>query len=286
MIELRANDLPNYIRLHTAGLESDYMLSHRAEKHMVFNPHNHKLLYFEYFMRRFSLLQYYLTGLFEYDFDLVEESNELKRDIVGHDVYGAVKHIHRPNDEFKRYIQYVELTDEEKSMINRIGWRSLLNLASPFLFFKNGFTISPNLKYNLTLGYTMSPFGDFIDQNIWLNIKGQNFLLYFRQHQNKENWFPAAGAGIYDLSLGNRILFDGNIHVWQQPFGLSFTETKGFWGGAFDISLRYLITPNFGDRLKRISFDIGILGKTKGFMPEVMELERSIGGRFGMSLYF
>ncbi len=135
LIDLRANDLPNYIRLHTAGLESDYMLSLRAEKHMAFNSHNHKLLYFEYFMRRLSLLQYYLTGLFEYDFDLIEESNELKRDIVGHDVYGAIKHIHRPNDEFKRYIQYDELTEEEKSMIKRVGWRSLLNLGSPFLFF-------------------------------------------------------------------------------------------------------------------------------------------------------
>ena len=263
LIELRDNDLPNYIRLHTAGLESDYMLAHKIESYMVFSPHNQKLLYIEYLMRKLSLLQYYLTGLFKYDFDLVEETDELKRDIVGHDVYGAVKHIHRPNEEFIRYNQYVDLTKEEKSMIKRIGWRSLFNLASPFLFFKNGFSISQNVKYNLSLGYTMSPFGDFIDQYIWLSIKEQNFMLYFRQHQNKENWFPAAGVGIYDLPLGKRFRTDANIHVWNQPKGLSFTETIGFWGGAFDISLRYLITPNFGERLKRISFDIGILAKTK-----------------------
>ncbi len=286
LIELRDNDLPNYIRLHTAGLESDYMLAHKIESYMVFSPHNQKLLYIEYLMRKLSLLQYYLTGLFKYDFDLVEETDELKRDIVGHDVYGAVKHIHRPNEEFIRYNQYVDLTKEEKSMIKRIGWRSLFNLASPFLFFKNGFSISQNVKYNLSLGYTMSPFGDFIDQYIWLSIKEQNFMLYFRQHQNKENWFPAAGVGIYDLPLGKRFRTDANIHVWNQPKGLSFTETIGFWGGAFDVSLRYLITPNFGERLKRISFDIGILGKTKGFMPEEMEMDKSIGGRFGMSLYY
>ena len=286
LIELRDNDLPNYIRLHTAGLESDYMLAHKIESHMVFSPHNQKLLYIEYLMRKLSLLQYYLTGLFKYDFDLVEETDELKRDIVGHDVYGAVKHIHRPNEEFIRYNQYVDLTKEEKSMIKRIGWRSLFNLASPFLFFKNGFSISQNVKYNLSLGYTMSPFGDFIDQYIWLSIKEQNFMLYFRQHQNKENWFPAAGVGIYDLPLGKRFRTDANIHVWNQPKELSFNETSGFWGGAFDISLRYLITPNFGERLKRISFDIGILAKTKGFMPEEMEMDRSIGGRFGISLYY
>ena len=286
LIELRDNDLPNYIRLHTAGLESDYMLAHKMESHMAFSSHNQKLLYIEYLTRKLSLLQYYLTGLFKYDFDLVEETDELKRDIVGHDVYGAVKHIHRPNEEFIRYNQYIDLTKEEKSMIKRIGWRSLFNLASPFLFFKNGFSISPNIKYNLSLGYTMSPFGDFIDQNIWLNANGQDYSVYFRQHQNKETWFPAAGASIYDLPLGKRFRADANIHIWNQPKELSFTETNGFWGGAFDVSLRYLITPNFGERLKRISFDIGLLGKTKGFMPEEMEMDRSIGGRFGMSLYY
>jgi len=262
------------------------MLSKRAEMHMAFNPHNQKILYFEYFMRKASLIQYYLTGLFKYDFDLEEEADELKRDIVGHDVYGAVRHIHRPDMAFQRYIQYDDLNQEERTMIKRIGWRSLLNLASPFLFFKDGFSIAPNIKYNLSLGYTMSPFGDFIDQNIWLKIYEQKYRVYLRQQQNKHTWFPAAGVGMYDFPVGKRFLLDTHIHVWQQPIGLSFTETKGFWGGAFDISLRYLIAPTFGERLKRVSLDIGLVGKTQGFMPEEMELGSSIGGRFGMSLYY
>jgi hypothetical protein len=286
LIELRDTDLPNYIRLHTAGLESDYMLSIRAENHMVFNPHNHKLLYFEYFMRKLSLLQYYLTGLFEYDFDLEEEVDELKRDIVGHDVYGAVRHIHRPEMEFYRYTLYKDLTSEEKKMISRIGWRSLLNLGSPLLFFKNGFNFSNNINYNFSLGYTMSPFGDFIDQNIWLNIYNQTYHLYFRQHQNKNTWFPAGGGGIYDFPLGSKFLADANIHIWQQPKGLSFTEKEGFLGGSFDLNIKYLVTPNLGNRLKRVSLDLGIVGKTEGFMPEEMELGKSIGLRFGMSLYY
>ncbi|MDD3567364.1 MAG: hypothetical protein PHT92_03095 [Bacteroidales bacterium] len=286
LIDFRNSDLTNYIRLHTAGLESDYMLSKRAEMHMAFNPHNQKLLYFEYFMRKGSLMQYYLTGLFKYDFDLVEETDELKRDIVGHDVYGAVRHIHQPEMEFKRYIQYEDLNKEERSMIKRIGWRSLLNLASPFLIFKDGFTAFSTINFNFSLGYTMSPFGDFIDQNIWLKINENKYKIYLRQHQNKHTWFPAAGVGLFDFQVGKKFLLDTDIHIWQQPVELSFTETDGFWGGAFDFTLRYLVNPNLGERLKRISVDLGVTGKTKGFMPEEMELDKSIGCRFGLSIYY
>jgi len=40
---------------------------------------------------------------------------------------------------------------------------------------------------NVGLGYMMSPFGDFIDENIWLKSGLFNFLFYARQFQNKEN---------------------------------------------------------------------------------------------------
>ena len=171
-------------------------------------------------------------------------------------------------------------------MIKRIGWRSLLNLVSPFLIIKDGFTAFSTVQFNFSLGYTMSPFGDFIDQNIWLKIHENKYKLYLRQHQNKHTWFPAAGVGLFDFQVGKKLLLDTDIHVWQQPVGLSFTETDGFWGGAFDITLRYLVNPNLGENLKRISIDLGVIGKTKGFMPEEMELDKSIGCRFGLSVYY
>lgn len=43
--------------------------------------------------------------------------NELERDIVGHDIWGMIRHIHRPNMEFHRYTTWNELTDEEKNML-------------------------------------------------------------------------------------------------------------------------------------------------------------------------
>ncbi len=124
----------------------------------------------EYWIRKGGILQYYVTGLFDFDIDLEEEENELERDIVGYDTYGQARHLHRPNMDFQRYTRYDEMTSEEKRYVDRIGWRSLLNLANPMIIGKRNFAITDNIKINGGLGYTMSPFGDFIDETIYLKL--------------------------------------------------------------------------------------------------------------------
>jgi hypothetical protein len=153
-------------------------------------------LHFDYFVRRIvSLFGYYAYGLIKYDFDHDEEDDELKRDIVGHDVYGAIRHLHRPDMEFYRYTRYDDLTAEEQKMVRRTGWRSFLNLGSPLLIGKNEFRIHPGFAFNISLGYTMSPFGDFIDQNFWFKLRSrQVYNVYLRQHQNKKTGFRQEGS--------------------------------------------------------------------------------------------
>ena len=131
----------------------------------------------------------------------------------------------------------------------------------------------------------MSPFGDFIDQNIWLLVNRQLIGVYLRQHQNKNTWFPAGGAGIYGVTIGGRFNFDAEVHLWSQPKSLSFAETKGEFGGAIDCMLRYVFAQNLSS-ISRASFDLGLVLKTKGFLPEEMNMGRGLGGRFGLSVYY
>ncbi|HDP97720.1 MAG TPA: hypothetical protein ENN22_00845 [bacterium] len=166
--DLRDSDLPTYIRIHAGGLESDYILTKRIEsigsfEHDIFD--NYK---WEYWLRKFSILQYYATGLFKYDIDLEEEANELERDIVGHDIYGAARHLHRPAMDFHRYTRYGELTNEEKKYVNRLGYHFFLNLFHPLIIGKRNFEMTKRTSINAGQGHSMAPFGDFIDENIWL----------------------------------------------------------------------------------------------------------------------
>jgi len=281
---LRDNDLPAYIRLHTAGLESDYMLTKRVEALGSFEQDDFRNYKWEYWIRKFAILQYYIPGLFKYEIDLDEESDELKRDIVGHDLYGATRHLFRPTMEFYRYTRYADLTAEERKFIDRIGYRSLLNLLNPLLLGKGNFKFNETTKFNIGMGYTMAPFGDFIDENIWIKHRNLNIGLYARQFQNRENWFNGFGISLNDYQLIERLTLTLAGHFWQQPVDYDFNTTNSFTGGAIDTDFRYWFFNKRDNGLSGFSIDLGMIYKTKGFLPEELNLDEKFGVRFGTSL--
>lgn len=281
---LRNNDLPTYIRIHTAGLESDYMLTKRVEALGSFEQDDFRNYKWEYWLRKLAILQYYVPGLFKFEIDLDEESDELKNDIVGHDLYGATHHLYRPTMSFYRYIRYADLIKEERSFVNRIGYRSLLNLLNPLIIGKNNFKFNETTKFNIGMGYTMAPFGDFIDENIWIKHKGFNIGFYARQFQNKVTWFNGFGLSINDYQIFQKISFTLSGHFWQQPLDLDFNTTKSFSGGAIDTDIRYWILNNEKYGIAGFSIDLGFIYKTQGFLPEELSMDEHFGVRIGTSI--
>ena len=282
---LRDSDFPTYIRLHTAGLESDYMLTLREETIASFEQDDFSNFRIEYWVRKIAIMQYYLIGLIKYDMDLKEESNELNRDIVGLDTYSAARHLFRPTMDFRRYTRYNELAGDEKRFLRRVGYRSLLNLVNPLMVGRPNFKINETTRLNAGMGYTMAPFGDFIDENVWVKHRNTNLHVYFRQFQNKATWFPACGAGLYDVKLMKQLRCDVVGHFWSQPKELDFNTSKSFSGGAIDAALRYMLFPDLG-KVQAISIDLGVMAKTKGFLPEEVNMEKGVSMRFGLSLYY
>jgi hypothetical protein len=281
---LRDNDLPNYIRLHTAGLESDYMLTKRVEALGSFELDDFCNYKWEYWIRKFAILQYYIPGLFKYEIDLDEETDELQRDIVGHDLYGATRHLYRPTMDFYRYTRYKDLTGEERKFVNRIGYRSLLNLLNPLLYGKSNFYFNETTKFNIGMGYTMSPFGDFIDENIWIKHKNLNIGLYVRQFQNKESWFNGFGVSLNEFQLIKNFSFTLAGHFWQQPVNLDFNATESFTGGAIDADFKYWFINKRNYLISAYSIDLGLIYKTQGFLPEELNLDEHFGVRIGISI--
>lgn len=282
---LRDTKLPVYIRLHTAGLESDYALLLRESSLLNWGEETKDVMMIEYFLRKISYISYYAMGLFKYDVDIEEEENELDRDIVGHDVYGAIRHLHRPEMDFYRYIRYDDLSLEERKFVKRVGWRSLLNLIDPVLLGKTGFPILNKYHLNFNVGYGMAPFGDFIDEHFWLKTKSVKTHFYFRQFENKNTWFPAFGVDFSNISMGNRFYTSIAFHGWQQPRNLSFTQTKGEFGGGIDITCKYRFSLNTGKKYTGLSVNLGIVAKTQGFMIEEVCMDKHIGLRLGTSIW-
>lgn len=282
--DLRDHDLPTFIRLHTAGLESDYMLTKRMESMGSFDQEVFKNYKWEYYFRKLAILQYYLVGLAKYDIDLPEEANELERDIVGFDTYGAARHLYRPTMDYYRYTKYTQLIAAERSFITRIGYRSLFNLLNPLMLGKGSFKLSEHTRFNVGMGYTMSPFGDFIDENIWVKHQSLNFGIYLRQFQSRTNWFHGFGVSLSEYKPFERLSVSVAGHFWQQPLNFDFHTKESFTGGAVDLDLRYFFLDKRRVKINGISIDLGLLYKTKGFLPEEVFLNEHFGVRIGTTI--
>jgi len=281
LINLRSGNFPDFIRLYTAGSESDYMMCNREESLMAFGDESFRNLAAEYLIRKASLIQYYLIGFVHYDVDGAEETKELKRDIVGNDVYGAARNLFRPTMLFHRYTLFNDLTTEEKNYVYKMGYRSLFNLINLNLIGIPNITFSNNLSLNYGMGHILCPFGDFTDENFWLHYTKFKVLAYIREFQNKTNWFMGGGLSLMDYPISNRIETTLSAHLWNQPKDLGFNDTKGLTGGAVDFTGKYFFSTHAFNNMKRVSIDLGITYKSKGFLPEDVYLSKHLGFRLG-----
>jgi hypothetical protein len=281
---LRQNDLPNYIRLHTAGLESDYMLSNRIEELVLFNLDSKKNLIYGYLIRKLGLFSYYTLSMVpSFSPKLKEESNEQERDIVGHDVYGAIKNLYRPNIPFYRYTNYDDLTIEEQKFVKRVGYRAFLNLASPLFFKRLNIVRKNNLNISINTAYTMCPFGDFIDENIFIRYNQKyNVHAYLRQFENRNTWFMGGGLSLVDYQISSKFNTTVAAHLWNQPQSLDFNTTKSQFGGSGDILFKYIVLEHKSHN--SMSLDLGLNYKTYGFLPEEVYLKEHFGARLGVTI--
>jgi hypothetical protein len=284
---LRDARFPTFIRLHTAGFESDYMLATREETLLSLQDETYNNLFIDYLFRKAALIGYFTMGILKHDIDGPEEPDELQRDIVGNDFYGVIRHLHRPGMEFKRYTRYEDLTGEELHYMRRLESRTFLNLLNANLIGVRNFRITDTLSANAAMGHCMGPFGDFIDEKFWFVYKGTlKINAYMREFQNRENWFPGAGVGISRYPVTKRSEVSLNIHVWKQPLNLGFNEKEGKAGGAVDVggSCNLLTKPK--SQLKSLSLELGMIYKTAGFLPEEIVLDEHFGFRFGFGIGF
>lgn len=286
LMNLRNNDLPNYIRLHTAGLESDFAYLRKSDAYFNFNEEKHLVLYPDYLMRKLGTQFYYLTNLFSMKSGIKESDDpELKRDIVGHDLYGMIRHLHRPTMEFYRYTERNDLTTEEKSYANRMAYMSFLNFLNPNIWKEGNYTLSKDLKANFSVNYSLAPFGDFVEQNAYLTIKDKYKINpYFRQYFNKSYTFLAGGVNLHNYAFhNNKILLNSSIDFWNQPKNLEFRNKEAVFGFGIKTELAIKFS-NWSNNTKSAYFNIGASYKSNGFIPEAPSLEEDFRILLGVVL--
>lgn len=273
LIDLRDSSLPDFIHLHSAGLESDYMSILELENTVIFGFDDFNHIKYDYLTRKISHVFYFVSTIAPFLIpDFKEEENELERDIVGHDILGAIRHLHRPNDSFYRYTFFDDLTNFEKGYARKIVLFSLSNLVNPILFGKKYFSLPNDYVVNFSLGYSLAPFGGHFDQNFWLKKDKLNLHVYCRQFHNKNSWFLGLGARVANYSINDNSFLNAGLHYWNQPTDLSFHSTEDYSGigGEIDFGLKLF---SINESKNDVYVVTGIRYKTKGFLPGYTSLE-------------
>lgn len=286
LMNIRDNDLPSYIRLHTAGLESDFAYLKKSDNYFNFNEEKYSVLYSDYLMRKLGVQFYYLSNLYSISPGIMESDDpELKRDIVGHDLFGMIRHLHRPKIEFYRYTERIDLTTEEKSYANRMAYMSLLNFLNPNLWIGGNYNLSKDVIANFSVNYSVAPFGDFTEQNAYLTINDKYKINpYFRQYFNKSHTFLAGGINLHNYLFNNdKVLLNSSLDFWNQPKNLEFRNKEAEFGFGIktEVALRF---STWNDNSKSAFFNIGASYKSKGFIPEAPSLGKDFNILLGVVL--
>lgn len=309
LIDFRNSDKPSFVRMYLGGMESDYLMARQGEKMAAFGFDKREVLYTDFLIRLFSIAGYLECGMLYDDsnnspiakwmwetfFHLKEEENEFDRDICGLDVFGAIRALFNDNYEFKRYVTPDIFSDEEMNFaVYRMGLRSILNFLNPFLLQKEIFKVTDNFFMTGNMGYSMVPFGDSIEENLYFQYKGLslsdlNFYFYARQYENYKNWFQAYGLELYEFNPLSWLSITTGAHLWWQPKDLSFYSTEAFVGGAFEVKTRFMLPSSFERKTrfaKNAGLTLGALYKTAGYMPGIEQHKSHFRVNLGLSLEY
>ncbi|MDO4230254.1 MAG: hypothetical protein Q4C98_10595 [Capnocytophaga sp.] len=283
LITLREENLPTYIRLHTAGLESDICYLNSLTTKLSFEEEETKYVYGDMVMRYAGVLSYFFSTYLAPRYS-IDESNvpELELDIVGHDIWGMIRHLYKPNEpNFYRYTKLNDLNYEEKRYAKRMAWFSLANLINPNLLAIRNFTLKNGNKISFNLSYSLAPFGDFFRQDIYYLVTNKNLKLNFHlsEYFNKSNFFLGGGLRLHNYKLSNKFLMNSSLDIWSQPKELDFTTKESDLGIGFSLNVAYKF---FQKEKQSLFLNFGFLAKTEGFIPQNMALDSDFKMQMGL----
>jgi hypothetical protein len=127
-------------------------------------------------------------------------------------------------------------------------------------------------------GHSLTPFGYSVDVEAGLRRGWLTSFFGLRSGINARSWFPTATARVLDLGLRRAPLaFDLELDAWLQPERLRYDERRAQPGGRLAATMHWRALPG-------ASLDLTLDGKTAGYVPANVYLERNVSVRLGATL--
>jgi len=288
---LKNNNYLDFMRLHTIRNDGRYVRSFLIEEDLakidLSNRNN-----------RYSFVMLYWTELAQHRImnaidpfgkkdTKPSDKPENKQPLIVDRGRSWVTYLFNPEMDYLRHIREDDLTDEEQRYFTRSAFWSLLNLASPQMFFIRKFPLGENHSFTFNLNYLPVPFGEMFGQSIWLMTNhSQLHGIFFKQYRNYEKTSLGVGYKLYDVKLFQNAYMTSTVNYWQQPNDLRFFEHSFFSGFHVGQTFEYRLLRNQFSEQNKLSLLLGYDYKTKGYMPESFFMNENFDVKIGFRWNF
>ncbi len=300
LINFKNNNPSDFVRLHAAGIEGEYMLIRNLQSRNFFFEQN--LPYFINNLVWTINSAYYVYFCHLNDAEVTtnsviakEDDNIPIRDFTGLDFTAWVYDLNRPFELYQergthpsgvgldRYIAPSDLSEQELKYLKKQGFLQGINFLSPMLLGikKIPFSVkNKNMFFNFAARHILSSFGNKICFDFFLKTQKFNFLTALNFYNNRYLTLPGAEFGFYhkEFKLKNlKIISSAKTILWLQPENLLYNDRNYKAGGLFETKIE-LGKNNFFPYLL-------LSAKTKGWAAGYIFQEKSLSINFGFSFY-
>jgi hypothetical protein len=300
LIRFKAESPSDFVRMHEAGIEGQYVLARRLQRNNFFYNQNH-FNEFLYWTMTLNSHLYVIASASPEDVNAGTaemnntETDIASRDFTGYDMTAWVYDLFRPNEPYdirgahpsgtgiNRYRTTKDLTGDELDYLAGQGTWQLFNYLSPMMF---GFRRLPlgntDLAWNFAFRHFLTSFGTDLSLEILIQSEGLKAAAAYHNYQNYKHIFPALEIEIvdYPVSINGIVLYiSPRIMAGMQPKGQSFftpeAEFFGLLGSRIDLRLTRHWLPF-----------LEVTAKTNGWIAGNEFLEQNISARLGVSARF
>lgn len=298
LIRFKQQSPSDFIRMHVAGIEGEYLLAEKMQKNNFFYNQNasHEIAFMLNILNAIAYVNISANSLRADEMTdqmNAKETTISSRDFTGLDFTGWTYDLFRPNEPYtsrgvhpsglgiNRYIKVSDLTNTELNYLKKQGNLQWLNLLSPMIYGIKDIKLNENGVYaNFAIRNYLTSFGNDISANILLRNKSYNYAFTLHNYNNYNHYFPAIEMELVDYiqPISQQLLYiTPRILAGLQPFEQNFTTSKSSFLGLLECKLEYKTHLNLNPYIELSS-------KTNGWIAGNEFLNSNLSIRIGASM--
>ena len=299
LARMKAESSPDFIRMHVAGIEGQYLLVDRLQRNNFFYDQDlpHEL---QYLMSTLNSIIYVMFSSRAKSADAnidelnSKESSIRQRDFTGFDMTSWAYDLFRPDEPYEdrgihpsgtgidRYRKTIHLNKNELNYLKWQGVWQWTNILSPMLLGIRSVNLGSNgLSGNFAFRHYLTSFGTDLSLNVFLKNSNFNRVFAYHNYRNHKHFFHAIETEHidYPIIIGNKMkmFLSYRMMLGIQPKDQSFKTSKsdffGLIGGRVDFRISDMFYPY-----------LDLSSKTKGWVAGNEFLNDNTNVKIGLSL--